>query len=85
MGAQQAQRSGLAWKVASGAALLEEALAVSDAIAQHPLDALVATEAAACSRRAPMPCARAREREQREYGSLLESLSAVQTTRKGDQ
>jgi enoyl-CoA hydratase/carnithine racemase len=84
MGAQQAQRSGLAWKVTSGAALLEEAFAVSDAIAHHPLDALVATKRLLLAARADAVRA-AREREQHAYGSLLESLSAVQTTRKGDQ
>ena len=84
MGAQQAERSGLAWKVTSGMTLLEEALAVSNAIAEHPLVALLATKRLLLAARADAARA-ARGREQREYGVLLESLSAVQTTRKGDQ
>ena len=74
MGAQQAQRSGLAWKVTSRIGLLEEALAVSDAIAAHPLDALLATKRLLLGARADAVRA-AHEREQREYGPLLEALS----------
>jgi enoyl-CoA hydratase/carnithine racemase len=75
MGAQQAQRSGLAWKVTPGDALLDEARAVSDAIAQHPLHALVATKRLLLAARADAVHA-AREREQCEYDNLLESATA---------
>ena len=87
MGAQQAERSGLAWKVTGHMGLMEEALAMSDAIAAHPLDALVATKRLLLAARADAVRA-AREREQREYSQLLEALSthqsAPQATEKGD-
>ena len=87
MGAQQAERSGLAWKVTGHMGLMEEALAMSDAIAAHPLDALVATKRLLLAARADAVRV-AREREQREYSQLLEALSthqaAPQATEKGD-
>jgi len=87
MGAQQAERSGLAWKVTGHLGLMEEALAMSDAIAAHPLDALLATKRLLLAARADAVRA-AREREQREYSQLLEALSthqsAPQATEKGD-
>ena len=83
MGAAQAERSGLAWKVTSRIGLLEEALAVSDAIAANPLDALLATKRLLLAARADAVRA-AREREQQEYGPLLDALTH-QATRKGDQ
>ena len=74
MGAQQAHQSGIAWKVTKPRELLDDALAVSAAIAEHPVDALVATKQLLLAARGDAVSA-AREREQRAYDTLLESAT----------
>jgi enoyl-CoA hydratase/carnithine racemase len=70
MGAAQAGRSGLAWKVCPPDALAADARAVAEAIAEHPLESLVATKRLLLAARVDAVRA-AREREQREYDALI--------------
>jgi enoyl-CoA hydratase/carnithine racemase len=75
MGAAQAQRSGLAWKMCAPNALAADARGVAEAIAEHPLEALVATKRLLLAARVDAVRA-AREREQREYDVLIPSATA---------
>ena len=70
--AAEAKALGLAWKVVPAADVLDEALAVAEAFAVHPLDSLVASKRLLSATFTPAIAA-GRQRENAEFDVLLES------------